>query len=95
MSFCGILDFRCMLRVPKGTVTVIAKIKKKTIVLFLPFVVCPDGVFEERLFKLKEWPHFLDGSSTANCRALPAISMFIYSLGRCLPSLFAQSLVCM
>uniref|UniRef100_A0A224YF05 Uncharacterized protein n=1 Tax=Rhipicephalus zambeziensis TaxID=60191 RepID=A0A224YF05_9ACAR len=79
----------------KGNCNCNSKNKKKTIVLFLPFVVCPDGVFEERLFKLKGWPHFLDGSSTAICRALPAISMFIYSLGRCLPSLFAQSLVCM
>lgn len=42
LYFCGISNFRCMLRVPRGTVTKISKNKKK-IVLFLPLLSVQTG----------------------------------------------------
>lgn len=78
LYFCGISNFRCMLKVPRGTVTKISKNKKNCSVLAL--VVCADrGVRTSA--KLDRWPGSLGGSSTAS---VPAI--FIYCLWRRVPS---------
>lgn len=96
LYFCGISNFRCMLRVPRGTVTKISKNKKK-IVLFLPLlsvqtggcILCEELQERPSSAKLDWWPDFLDGSSTAS---VPATS--IYCLGRRVPRFVFSSAAC-
>uniref|UniRef100_A0A023FBV2 Putative secreted protein n=1 Tax=Amblyomma cajennense TaxID=34607 RepID=A0A023FBV2_AMBCJ len=80
-----------MLRVPRGTVTTIAKIIK--IVLFLPLLSVQTGVcgYVETKVALGRVATFLRWLINCQGRALPAISAFIYyCLLRNLPSfLFA------